>query len=403
MGRLAIAFGLVVALAHSAGADEVKPISDVEARLAALEAELARIRASSDAAMDSDISLETKEPLFRLYGFIDMGLQKLWSSDPAETTPTTTTFVLGNINLYFDFRPAQDWKSLIEVRLTNYPQGTIDTTVHDPANGAGDDSVKWSAIILERAYMEWHKLDYLNIRVGQFLTPYGIWNVDHGTPTLISLHRPEFITEELWPTYQLGIEALGRLDHFGAWMLQYNAYISNGRTNGVLDLTNDKTLGGRLALSTSRPHSMTFGLSAMHGTFVDATTPTMPIAKDEYGVAADASIDLGAARLRSELTTRRLRANPGTLAWQEDFYMLAAYRLPTTKLEPYVYFEGVHDPVAQQDLEAIASAGLNLYFTPAIQLKLQYSHTEHLKLHDVDSTSPHIVEDLLDVKLVMGL
>ena len=46
------------------------------------------------------------------------------------------------------------------------------------------------AIILERAYIQWSKLDWLGVRVGQFLTPYGIWNVDHGTPTLITMFRP---------------------------------------------------------------------------------------------------------------------------------------------------------------------------------------------------------------------
>ena len=60
----------------------------------------------------------------------------------------------------------------------------------DPGNGPGSDTVSWGSIILERAYIQWSKLDWLGVRVGQFLTPYGIWNVDHGTPTLITMFRP---------------------------------------------------------------------------------------------------------------------------------------------------------------------------------------------------------------------
>ena len=150
MSRLLIAFALLGGVfARSVHADDAKP-SDVEARLAEVEAELARIRASSESQMESDIASDTKEPVFRLYGFIDMGLQKLWSTNPVEAAPVSTTFVLGNVNLYFDFHPAQDWSSLIEVRLTNYPQGAVDTTAPDPANGV-DSTVRWGAIILERA------------------------------------------------------------------------------------------------------------------------------------------------------------------------------------------------------------------------------------------------------------
>jgi hypothetical protein len=64
------------------------------------------LQAQADAAAEALGGDAIEEPTFRVYGFIDMGLQKLWSKTDDPTTPTQkTTFVLGNINLYFDFRP----------------------------------------------------------------------------------------------------------------------------------------------------------------------------------------------------------------------------------------------------------------------------------------------------------
>ena len=45
----------------------------------------------------------------------------------------------------------------------------------------------------------------LGMRVGQFLTPYGIWNVDQGMPMLILLYRPFLRASEMFPEHRLGV------------------------------------------------------------------------------------------------------------------------------------------------------------------------------------------------------
>jgi hypothetical protein len=414
------------------------------AAIAAQREELERTRHDLEdlqAAAASDAAgAEVKQPTFRIYGFIDMGVQKLWTGDDPVVPTLKTTFVLGNVNLYFDFRPADDWSSLIEMRLTNYPNGTEspgipaigldyqrqDTSAQDPGNGEGYDVVRWGGIVLERAYIQWQRHERFGVRVGQFLTPYGIWNVDHGTPTLISLMRPQFVSKELWPARQLGLEIFGRFDHVlpDRWGLEYHAYVSNGRTPGVVDLTEDKMVGGRLSASTTWPRPMTFGVSFMHGNYsdrqhnIDLMTDGIlrpeVVAYTESGVAADASVDLGALRLRSELTIRRVDyvdgerelsfAGPGIFqadSLQTDAYGLAAYRVPGTPLEPYLYVEGFRVPTPIGDLMAVGSAGLNVYFTPSVQLKLQYTHTRHLFTDDLSIRSD--IHDFVAAKLVLGL
>jgi hypothetical protein len=410
----------------------------LEARIARLEAELVETRATSEAALAaSGAGDAAKDPVFRIYGFIDMGLQKLWQTDDPVTPTTKTTFVLGNVNLYFDFHPTTDWSSLVEVRLTNYPSGTgtygvrdvgirysrVNTTAQDPGNGNGYDTIRWSAIVLERAYIQWQHSETLGLRVGQFLTPYGIWNVDHGTPTLISLFRPFFQANEMFPEHQLGVEVFGRFadQPWPRWQLDYHAYVSNGRTPGVVSLTENKMFGGRLALSK---RGMAFGLSALRGHYVDqeinldpvtgATERSTTVSYDEVGVGADASIDVGALRLRGELAVRHKRYGRGhrEVSWvpgvytadgdEADGYALAAYRVPGTHLEPYLYGEWYRWPTPLGQDALTGSAGLNVYFTPAIQLKLQFSVEGRVNGRDPRLLDYNSRSEFLASKLVMG-
>jgi hypothetical protein len=421
-----------------AAAEATTPL---EARIAKLEAQLAAVEATSEAALTAaTVADAAREPLFRVYGFIDMGLQKLWATDDPVTPTQKTTFVLGNVNLYLDFHPATDWSSLVEVRLTNYPTGDstygipalglrntrIDTTAADPGNGNGYDTLRWGAIVLERAYIQWQRSPKLGLRVGQFLTPYGIWNVDHGTPTLISLYRPFFQANEMFPEHQLGVEAFGRFDDLplAHWQLDYHAYVSNGRTPGVVALTNDKMLGGRLVASTSRPYAMAFGVSTMRGHYLDQdinvdlvtgeTTRPTTISYDEYGVGVDASVDFGRLRLRSEAALRHKRYGTGQreTSWapgvytadgnEADFYALAAYRIAHTRFEPYLYGEWYRWPTPLGREVLTASGGLNVYFTPAVQLKLQFSVNDRIDGRDPRLKGYEARTEFLAGKLVMG-
>jgi hypothetical protein len=378
--------------------------------------------------------------MFRLYGFIDMGLQKLWATDDPIIPTRKTTFVLGNVNLYLDFHPANDWSSLTEVRLTNYPNGhstygipafgvpftRVDTTTSDPGNGQGYDNLRWGSIVLERAYIQWQKSPKLGLRVGQFLTPYGIWNVDHGTPTLISLYRPFFQANEMFPEHQLGVEAFGRFDDLPLehWQLDYHAYVSNGRTPGNVALIHDKMIGGRLVASATRPYAMAFGVSAIRGRYVDqeinvsvedgTTERPTTVAYDEYAVGVDGSVDLGGLRVRGEVALRNKRYDTGKreISWapgvytadgnEADIYLLAAYRIPRTRFEPYLYGEWYRWPTPLGEDALTGSGGLNIYFTPAIQLKLQFSVSGRVDGGDPRLKNFDTRAEFLASKLVMG-
>jgi len=385
----------------------------MQARLDALEktvAEQATAIAEAQVASEAAAATPAPEPTFDVHGFIDMGAQKAYTNAPEGFPSTAGTFVLGNVNLYFTFHPADHWSALAEVRFTNEPNGTA----FDPANGIGDDTMRWGSTVLERAYIQYDRSRELGIRVGEFLTPFGIWNVDHGSPTVIPIVRPESITQELFPAHQLGVDVYGEIPGLipDRWTVGYHAYVSNGRTPGSVDLTDDKMLGGRLSASTTRPYRMAFGVSAMYGTYTDHGSPEVAYA--EVGYAADASLDAGAWRLRGELTVRdidyatgkHLQLHAGEFAPNNrslDTYLLAAYRVPQTRFEPFAYAEAYRVPDDAGDLQLQASVGITTFFTPSIQLKLQALHARFFDSAHFALSNAQESETFLGAKLVMGL
>lgn len=427
----ALVAGLLAAtLGETARADapDAGPPSESEVQalrrdLTAVQAELEAQRTASATGDEAPV-----EPSLRLYGFMDMGVNKLFLPSHADGNiilPTrATTFVLGNVNLYLDMQPQKDWSGLVEVRLTNYPQGTdvaanpgttalpIDNRIFDSNSTNPYTPIRWGAIVLERAYVQYHWSDLLQLRVGFFLTPFGIWNIDHGTPTVISLMLPQFEVTELFPIHQLGVEALGST-LVGDWRVGYFAYLSNGRTPGQLDPTEDKMVGGRVYASRLGRARLTLGLSAFHGRYSEVSrsitsfnpigvTSTEVTAYHETGLGADVSLDVGQLRLRAEVAHHLVLYDSGKrpVVWripgvyaadstETSGYVIAAYRLPWARLEPYVYVEPYRWPTLLGEGLIMLSGGLNAYFGDSAQIKLQYTREIYMSDWSSFTTRPN--------------
>ena len=128
--------------------------------------------------------------------------------------------------------------------------------------------LNWGGIEIERAWLEYAFDPRLVVRVGQFLTPYGIWNVDHGTPTLVAVRRPYTIGNALFPERQTGIQVHG-ITPIGNTDLYYALTLSNGRgpIDAYLDLDDNKAIGGRIALTNFDWADISFGISGYYGSF----------------------------------------------------------------------------------------------------------------------------------------
>lgn len=427
------------AAAAATPAQPAAPEASLEQRLQALEAEVSSLRAERDEARaeaeaaelaalmeqqgDDAVAAETAVAPFRIYGFADVGLQRAWGGlfDLGLGVTDETTFVLGNVNLFLDFQPEQDWRFLTEVRLTLFPTGApqlnqssgeltqVDTTVLDPSSpNSGFTTATWSGIVLERAQVEWTPRDDFNVRAGRFLTPYGIWNVDHGSPVRIMLWPPLMMTAGLMQERQTGVELFGRF-HVLPWHLGYNLYVSNGNSTSQADFDDDKAIGGRVYLGRDVPDMVQVGASFFHGN-EEAVSQDIGVRPDgtlglirsvswrvhSTVAGVDFGIDSGGFRFRTEALVRwrvfdeGLRRDsfgaPEADTISAGAYALVAYRFRDPGIEPFASFELLRIPL--RILEAVVSptVGVNLHFTPSTSLRFQYAMLQAIDLEDTPNS-----------------
>jgi hypothetical protein len=403
------ALGLV-ALLGAAPATALAQSADEEAELLA-------------PAADAGMSL-------KLSGFADFRYARFYSNgDPRWQTrgiPERGAFSVGNLNLYLDGRLDQSFRSLVEVRFSYLPNGVGLQGASDVSTGTGlytgtstydyaqlRAKAQWGGVVVERAWVEYRLDQALTIRGGQFLTPYGIWNVDHGSPTLIDISPPFPIGQELFPKGQVGVEAYGSV-FLGDSRLGYHLTVSNGRIGNnpqFLDLDTNAALGGRVFLEAGWLGELKIGASAYRGRYTDrrqgleyeavtiAPGTTLPLfvqrttttRGDELGLGGDLRWDVGGITLAGEYLEQRLsgesrevqdQLSGRTVTTQPAFtkkgwYALLGYRLPGAVL-PFAMIQYIndsrgdflHDPTQ----EAYAwTGGVNWRVRPNVVLKASFT------------------------------
>lgn len=421
------------ASASTADAEADALIAVLEERAASLEQKAEEAEMAALLADDGAEAVED-DPALRIYGFADFGVQRAWAEKSSPVAnfieANATSFVIGNLNLYFDAKPADKWRTLIEVHLTNAPHGLVnspgglagtfdreDTYQIDP-HGSGLNVPLWrGSIAIERAWAEWQAHQLIKVRVGNYFTPWGIWNIDHGSPTLITLNLPQMILQYVFPIRQTGIQLYGSA-FFGEWQLGYHATLSNGRNEvSNFDFNDGKALGGRLFLRRETGAvNFTLGASGYMGSQQDEQVDLVginPLTFEQYAnwrykeelLGFDVALDIDDFRVRTELTARNRRYDadkreeadplfaPLGSTWPSQVaywaYLVVAQRLPWLGLEPYLFIDGQHRESSLGDTTIGISLGLNVHFTPATLLKLSYYESYFLNL-----TSDALAADL---------
>jgi hypothetical protein len=449
-----------VAVAPAAPSVE-EQLKAMQARIEAQQAEINALRASVGQGAGDDAELEatlaalgagTEEDVSRfegaepisIYGYLDVGFQRLFAPKrmPIRNLVGTDegTFMLGNVNIYFDVTPDPDWRSLTEIRFTNLPHGAesigvrrtkpysqVDNVALNQTSPDGRDRVLLGNIMLERAWIQWQRYPLLNVRVGQWLTPFGIWNVDHGQPVLITVTQPDFQLSEAFPSRQTGIQLVGEVP-VGSLELSYSAYLSNGRVKGLVDLSDDKAIGGRLVLARPGSDLIAVGTSAYYGTYQEQEKYLLRVMPDfrvervttvdltEYVLGVDFALDNGPFRFRTEGVIRRVdsvpgkgntpnQGQPGSFEPNHFYtsgYVIFAYRLPWLGIEPTFQFEVMHRPASFGDTIVSTTPGFNVHFSPAAQLKNSFGHVGFHDLTKGDGRSEFNYMWTLNSRLVLA-
>lgn len=266
-----------------------------------------------DTVIEEDTAVQaTKEDRFQISGFIDFqfGYSKLLSNKRVGGFQLNTNkhFSVNNLNLYLKFNISKGWEVFSEIRFLYAPTGlrTAWSDVSDPTSTVLPKKIlfypvdtsyydnnlvlgKYGSIAIERAYIEWNRYDFAKFRVGHFLTPFGIWNQDHGAPVVTSVRTPIIVAAPIqnvgMPSSQTGGQFLGKTNiPVINTLFEYAVYVSNG--NSVSDTVNDQhdndfAFGGFLNFkftSLAKITDLDFGGSAYHGKrtypFYQYTVPT---------------------------------------------------------------------------------------------------------------------------------
>ena len=380
------------------------------------------------AALLADPTREVTESAIKIYGFADftyggwLRTPGLWEG----ILNHNLSFYVGKLNVYMDSDLGSDWKSMVEVRFMFVPNGTpallngnttgLPSQLQDPIANSGrymvqasDYSdlgrpVSWGGINIERAYLEHTFSSYLKVRAGRFLTPWGIWNVDHGSPVIIGPVKPYVIGEQFFPEAQTGFEALGSVPVGENATLAYHLTLSNGRgpVEQYQDYDNNKAIGGRLYLRGYWLGDLTIGASGYGGTVTDQRQEVDVAAQSvkwfnferyrELALAADVRWLWNSIHFQAEVAVHQKVWDDGarppianfnmTVAGSQPdvrrigWYALLGYRLPWFNIMPYLLYTYYDTDeravlVGASKVEEYAG-GLNIRLTPRVVLKAEW-------------------------------
>lgn len=399
------------------------PAADVDAAIAAAAAPPAPATPGDETGFFSegagDVEPVTTYPRLELSGFTDFTFVKNISPSDSPLrgiVQPRSSFSVGNLNVYFNAALAQRWKVLAEVRFMYLPQGNtnyptapgqvvepFDASIQDYAND--NRPATWGAIQIQRVQIDYTLDPLLTLRFGQWLTPVGVWNVDHGSPVVISVYRPYIVGQGLFPERQTGIQAFGEWSS-GTNVLGYTLSISNGRgpSDAYADLDENKALGGRLSWTNTSLGAFTVGVSGYKGSYAsrdlvfNLVTPSgqAPVLNAEspatqsyreQTVGADVRYEHEGLLVQGEVMQHEVVYDEGLHALvggavnadfrERGFYALAGYRTPWFGTMPFAIFETYDFGSASYVAPGwAASVGLNIRPEPTVVLKLQANVTK---------------------------
>jgi hypothetical protein len=359
-------------------------------------------------------------PKFRIYGFGDIDYSLPLTS--GGIAGNHGAMYVGNLNVYLDGQLTSRLRTLAEVRFSYHPSTDSNSTSTQDYTTMG--SVSWGGVIIERAWAEYAFSDLLAVRAGEFLTPYGIWNVDHGSPTLVGTQAPNVIATEMFPRQQVGIEAYGTR-FVGATRLGYHLTVSNGRigSNPPYENRNGRAgFGARIYAEPELLGSLRVGLSGYTGRYTGYATTTTYAQDPSTGVITAASTtslstqyderDLG---MDVSWQWKHLAINAEFLLQRQDFtdaspagtgigpggpvppggpggplpagglggttdhtsaggYIIASYGLPWYGITPWLLWDSYRQDTRQKLTAHNLAPGVDVRLRPDFVVKVQLNH-----------------------------
>jgi hypothetical protein len=362
-----------------------------------------------------------QEQKLGIYGFFDLSAGKFFLDNSPFFDGIINddfSFFVQHLNVYFSGHISETVSALAEVGFTFLPNGMEesyavpqygveyernDTTVSDPFTS---EKRGLGGVYIERVHVSWQPRDWFGVTAGRFLTPFGIWNVDHGTPVLLTVRHPFIMVNKVVPTHQIGLQFFGRFYPAANTYLDYALTLSNGRGptesgESSYDLDDNKSGGLRLRLAYEGTDVKLaagaygyIGDVTDHEKTIESFEPFRVVERTtsrytEYVITADLLVELWALRIQGEMargivrySRRPLLTPPDGNGYPADYYKSGYYGLISYEfdlsaahegmtLAPYFMAEHNDDNDTSHVRGSIYTVGLNLKPIPQVAIKAE--------------------------------
>src|SRR5467141_205466 len=320
--------------------------------------------------------MDLSKTLLRLRGFGDITLH----GDTRQGN--TTTFTLGQLNLFVTSDISEKFKFLSEIVFEGGP---------DNIYGVTRGEINTFSVDVERYLVQYSYNDYLNVGAGRFHTAIGYYNTayHHSTWFQTTTARPFLFQFEdrggILPIHTVGVSAFGLIPS-GRMGLHYVAEVGNGRASrspltqepvqNVVDDQNHKAFN--LALF-ARPEAIR-GLQVGFSVYRDLLAPINSPRIGENILAAHAVF----VRQRFEWLNEALVVRHAIFGTSQVFNTPGFYTQFSRQLgsyRPYFRYQYINasgtEPVFPDvRLRQGPSVGLRYDASESVALKLQYDYTD---------------------------
>lgn len=416
--------------------------SNADQEIEALNGKLASQAEAIEALEDSEFRrVQDEEKKLKIYGFMDVRWYQFifYQEDNVLEGYLNdhSTFLMAHWNMFLDRQLTDSFRVLGEVRFLFQPLGEISSQTQD-ANGVeftrwnvtAQDTpdayyFNWGGISIERAWIEYKPSDYFGVRAGKYLTPFSMWNVDHGPTVVVPIHMPFLITGQYLPTAQSGLSAFGRAFPSDTTSINYGLTLSNGTgpITDLYDLDDNKAMGANLGFSYDGAVKLDLGTYLYIGDYTDSQTSVgaegfeqnIKVMYKEKVISANLKFEWAGLLLQAEYIRSLIRFEgdhryPVQYGTDEELYYpdcvqqatyaLIGYRLPfeIVNIMPFFMYEYMEPrPWAIQPVGHVYGGGINWRINPFTVFKVEFYHQNSDEFPQGGSIDYHVINTQLAV------
>jgi len=262
-------------------------------------------------------------------------------------------FRVHHFSLFLEKKLSRDWSVFSELEFEDAP--------FLQASSPESISAAQGKILLEQAYTDFHAAPNISFRIGRFLTPAGIWNINHYPPFVTTQSRPLHI-RNIFPQYLDGIQAHGDVNALD-YLISYKAYVANGEGNsGTGDENEEKAIGGRIEFTAPFVIEVKLGFSAI--------SDKLNSGSDKTATGVDAQFRFSWLKIQGEYAQAKIKPVEGTTFNAVGYYLQGQTDIGRWTLFVRHDYYDANDSLPDNGL-AVNTAGLNYHWTPTIVSKIE--------------------------------